>query len=96
MQENEIAEKLAEINAAPAVELWSCNVRTAEIFASCVGDWAVDVMPSGSRIWRGIPSESIRAAIELAGIDRELWPEVSFDLRHMALAAAKVLNEPSR
>ena len=82
--------------AEPVVDLWSCNLDAFRLFVALVADWAVDVLPSGARLWRGLPSPAIHAALHLSGHPADRWPLLADDLRLMARAAAEALNEPKR
>lgn len=73
------------------IEVWRCNARVVRVYRTCQ---LSHVGMSGACI--GLSAVEIRTALELHGIPRKQWREMSADLAVMGHAAAAYLAEEAK
>ncbi|MCC6593009.1 MAG: DUF1799 domain-containing protein [Xanthomonadales bacterium] len=69
------------------IEVWACNWRAFTVYQSCQ---LTHVGMSGACL--GLSAREIHAALELHGVPRSRWRDLSADLMVMGRAAAGWLN----
>ncbi len=73
------------------IEVWRCNARVVKVYRTCQ---LSHVGMSGACI--GLSAVEIRTALELHGIPRKDWRDMTADLTVMGVAAANYLAEQAR